>query len=121
MKLIDTSVWIRFFNAGEPATKNAELRELIRNGEAAFCDLVRLELQSCRQTETRAIELLVATLPVLEHSPEVWDRAYHIARKCRKLGKPVPTTDILIHATAEEHHCAILHEDKHFDMLAQIK
>ena len=91
MKLIDTSVWIRFFNAGEPTTKNADLRELIRNGEAAFCDLVRLELQSRRQTETRAIELLVATPPVLEHSPEVWDRAYHIARNAENSESPCQT------------------------------
>jgi hypothetical protein len=34
MKLVDTSVWIRFFKAGQPSAKTTELRELIRRGEA---------------------------------------------------------------------------------------
>ena len=121
MKLVDTSVWLRFFNDRQPSAKTAELRELIRTGEAAFCDLVRLELQGCRKTENRAIELLVDTLPMLEHNPEAWERACLLARKCRKLGKSVPNTDILIQATALEHKCEVLHEDKHFAMLSQLE
>lgn len=120
MKLIDTSAWISFINPNHGSHKNEELRALIQNGEAALCDLVQMELQGYKQSEAKAIQLIVDTIPKLEHSTEVWDLACQLARKCRTVGKPVPYTDILIFATAQHHDCQVLHNDKHFDLLAKI-
>ena len=120
MKLIDTSAWISFINPKYQSPKNAELRKLIQQGKAALCDLVQLELQGYKQSEAKAVELIVETVPKLEHSPQVWSLAYKIARKCRIAGKPVPNTDIHIYATAQHHGCEVFHNDKHFDWLAEI-
>ena len=120
MKLVDTSAWISFINPKHQSPKNAELRKLIQQGEAALCDLVQLELQGYKQSEAKAIQLIVETVPKLEHCTEVWYLACKIARKCRTAGKPVPNTDILIYATAQHHGCQVFHNDKHFDWLDEV-
>ena len=120
MKLIDTSAWISFINPKHHSPKNVELRQLIQKGEAALCDMVQLELQGYKQSEAKAVQLIVETVPKLDITPKVWSLACQIARKCRIAGKPVPNTDILIYATAQHHGYEVFHNDKHFDWLDEI-
>ncbi|MGK0176646.1 MAG: putative nucleic acid-binding protein [Zhongshania aliphaticivorans] len=120
MKLIDTSAWISFINPKYHSPKNAELRELIRKNEVTICNFVQLELQGYKQSDEKAVRLIIETVPKLELSTDIWDLAFKIARKCRIAGRPVPNSDILIYATAQHHGCQVFHNDKHFDWLAEI-
>lgn len=120
MKLVDTSAWINFINPKHRSPKNEELRELIKENQAATCGLVHLELQGYKQSEKKAVQLIMESTPVLETPLEVWKFACKVARLCRKSGRPVPNTDVLIYATALHHNCEVFHNDKHFDWLTEI-
>lgn len=120
MKLIDTSSWISFINPKYKSPKNNDLRELIRNREAALCDYVRLELQGYKDSENKAVRLLGETLVNLETNSQVWALACELAVKCRKRGLVIPNSDALIYSVALHHHCGIFHNDKHFDWLDEI-
>jgi len=120
MKLVDTSSWIHFINPKFKSPNNPDLRELIRNKEAVLCDFVRLELQSYKDSENKAVSLLTGTLPNLETNPQVWTLACEIALKCRKKGIVIPNSDILIYTIAMHHGCLLFHQDKHFDWLDEI-
>lgn len=120
MKLVDTSAWVNFINPKCRSPKNAGLRELIREKKAVTCGLVHLELQGYKQSEKKAVQLIIESTPVLATSLEVWKLACKISRLCRKKGRPVPNTDILIYATALHHNCEVFHNDKHFDWLTEL-
>lgn len=107
MKLVDTSAWISFINPKYRSPKNVELRELISKYEVAICDFILLELQGYKQSEEKAVQLIVKTVPKLELSTDIWTLAFKIARKCRIAGRPIPNSDILIYATAQSHGCQI--------------
>ena len=122
MKLIDTSSWIHQMRAtGDPAVRT-RVEALLRAGEAAWCDMVRLEIwagvgNDREQRVLREYEAVVAELPI---DADVWQAACDLASRARRAGKTVPASDILICACARRHGVAIEHADAHFDMLAAL-
>lgn len=118
--LVDTSIWLDFFNKKKKFSHAQQLQELLHEGKAAWCPMVRLELQRSGRNRESTITLFSEILPDLKITQIVWNLAYTIALDCAKKGRPVPNTDILIYATALHHNCQVLHNDKHFDWLAEI-
>lgn len=121
MHLIDTSAWIDYFKTtGDPGVRE-RVGALLKQSDASWCELVFLELQgSPNSRQSAAISALEPVLPLYPINQSCWTYAYEIARMSRKLGKPVPNTDILIYATATIYHVKVLHNDKHFDRLDKI-
>lgn len=121
MLLIDTSWWIEFIRLeGNPALRE-QVADALKSGDAYWCDMVRLELQRASGKSTKnLVPQLDDTLPLLETSRAVWDRACELARLARQSGKPVPNTDILIFAVAQVHQVEIGHKDRHFDTLLHL-
>ena len=100
----------------------ARVEALLRAGEAAWCDMVRLEIwagvgNEREQRVLREYEAVVAELPI---DADVWQAACDLASRARRAGKTVPASDILICACARRHGVAIEHADAHFDMLAGV-
>lgn len=120
MHLIDTSIWLDFLNKKSEIELAQRVQELMANKNAAWCPMIRLELQRAGKERASALALLDEVLPSFEISPAVWHLAHQLAQACSRKGKPVPNTDILIYATAQHHGCQIFHNDKHFDWLAEI-
>ncbi len=94
-----------------------EVRALLKSGEAAWCDVVRIELWNGarghhEESVLHEMEQILPNLPIL---PEVWSRAIMTARRVRGAGRTVPVTDHLIKACAHIHGVDLLHADKHFD------
>lgn len=54
-------------------------------------------------------------------SDAVWTEAERLGRECRKLGKPVPASDLVIAATAFVHGAAVEAEDGHFLLLDKLR
>lgn len=120
MYLIDTSIWLDFINKKSEIELAQRVQELMASKQAAWCPMIKLELQRAGKERASALALLDEVLPSLDITPEVWQRSHQLAQACSRQGKPVPNTDILIYATALHHGCKVFHNDKHFDWLAEM-
>lgn len=119
--LIDTSAWIEALRPEGDETVRREVRSLLEDGAAVFCDLVLLELWNGARgsRERQYLEELERELPTLATTDEVWERSKDLARSCRQKGLTIPATDLLIAACAEHHGARLLHRDDHFDRIRE--
>lgn len=60
------------------------------------------------------------TLPSLPIDAAVWDRAATLASGARRRGITIPATDLLVAACARHHEVALLHHDRHFELIASL-
>jgi predicted nucleic acid-binding protein len=123
MTLIDSSSWIHALRK----TGNEEVRkrvfQLIVDGDAAWCDVVRLELRqgAVHPKEHVFLRELEADLPSMPMTPTVWDAACDLAVALRHAGQTVPLTDVMIFACAKTHGLDLEHQDKHFLTLSAVQ
>lgn len=122
MKLVDTSAWVQQLRAkGEPSVR-ARVENLLRNGEAAWCAPVRLELWAGvgREPEGKILRAYEETLPDLSVTAIVWEQAQAMAERGRRKGFRAPAMDILIASCARYHRVEVEHDDSDFDWLMEI-
>ena len=119
--LVDTSAWIDALRTdGDPVVR-VEVRTVVSQGTALFCDMVLLELWNGARGEAE-VELLAdleRDVECVVTTAEVWSTARRMARACREKGITVPTTDLLIAGCAETHSLSLLHHDAHFEAIAR--
>lgn len=119
--LIDTSAWIASFKK----TGNIQLKEFLKNsilaGLATTSPIIILELlQGCRTLEERdALKIKLESLDLLSITQSAWERSYELAFSLRKKGLTIPTADLIIAAIAIENNSMIVHQDEHYEMIAQ--
>jgi len=115
--LVDTSIWIDFF-AGRDTPYVATLEQLILDEEdLALCGIILTEiLQGIGDDASyRQVKRFLDPLIMLPMPETVYVRAADIYRKLRKAGITIrKTNDCIIAATALEHRCQLLHNDKDF-------
>ena len=120
----DTTAWIAL-RRGRPAAV-AGVRRLLRRGTLAVCDPVALELLRGARN-ARELDVLragLSVLPTCAVAPSAWARAKDtleglaLQRGGRHRG--VPPMDLLIAAVAHEHGLPVLHDDAHYDLIAQV-
>jgi predicted nucleic acid-binding protein len=118
MKLVDTSAWIEYLRVGTSETAE-NVEALVLSDEAAWCDMVMLELWSGArgQGEKRKLAELSAAAPRLETTDEVWRLACRLAARCRDKGKTFPAADVLVAACAACHEVELEHKDEHFEII----
>ena len=118
-RLIDSSAWIEFLRRGGDSKVRGDVETVLMGHQAFICPMVYLELvRGTGEHSSRALSLIRDQVSWLDHGLQVWSRAYSLAARLRKLGRPVPNTDILIFATAREHQIKLVHCDAHFEVLA---
>lgn len=119
MILIDTSAWIHQLRVNGDPEVDQKVRELLKSGEAVWCDAVRLELWNGArgEQETAILKEMEQSVPCLAITPDVWTRAIETIRRTRKAGMTIPPVDHLIKACAHLHKVNLLHADKHFDLI----
>lgn len=107
-------------NGDAAARRRVEL--LLLSGEATWCPMVRLELWAGvgNERERDMLRDYEQTIPELNVDDEVWQEAAELADRCRRAGKTVPATDLIIAACARRHQVPLEHADRHFDTLAQL-
>jgi predicted nucleic acid-binding protein len=119
--VVDTSVWIDFFNNPELEGNN-RLEELIRDqNRAAICGVILQEiLQGIRgQNSYELTRQRLLFLPFLEAPREVHLLAASIYRDLRKRGVTVPSVDAAIAAIAIHHGFPLFTRDDHFTEIAR--
>ena len=122
MILVDTSVWIDFF-AGRDLPQVATLEQFIHDSQdIALCGIILTEILQgiADDTTHRRVRRYLAPLILLPMPEVVFVRAAVIYRKLRKQGMTIrKTNDGIIAATALQHHCRLLHNDKDFAPIAR--
>ncbi len=122
MILVDTSVWIDFF-AGRGPPEVTSLEQAIREGEdLALCGIILTEiLQGIRDDAVHdRVRRYLRPLLFLSMEEAVFVQAAGIYRRLRAQGITIrKTNDCIIAATALEHGCALLHNDKDFVPIAR--
>jgi predicted nucleic acid-binding protein len=124
MILVDTSVWIEFFN-GIGATGVRMLEELIEwEEDVCISDYILTEVlqgfKRDRDFELAQKHLLCFPLYSLK-GLDSYIKAAQIYRKCRKQGMTIrKTVDCMIAQTAIENNLILLHHDSDFDKIASV-
>jgi predicted nucleic acid-binding protein len=126
MILVDSSVWIDFFN-GRPGAPIERLADLLVDGSAplAMADLVLFEvLRGFRhEQDFQAARRTLAALPVIEIGGEAEAmRAAQHYRALRAAGVTVRSPiDVLLASYCIEHDHPLMHADRDFDALESLR
>lgn len=126
MIVVDSSVWIDFFN-GRPGAPVDRLSDLLADGTAplAMADLVLYEvLRGFRhEQDFQAARRTLAALPVLDVGGEAEAlRAAQHYRALRAAGITVRSPiDVLLASYCIEHDHALLHADRDFAALESLR
>ncbi len=113
--LVDTSIWIEFFN--HPESKSGEqLEQLIINDRVVYSGIILAELlQGAKiEKEYREIKENMVVFPFLETGYETWHLTGKTAYNLRRKGITIPISDLLIASQAKENNCLVYTFDKHF-------
>lgn len=123
MKLVDTSCWIEVLRPAGNLAIRQYIYDLMDDDEAAWCDVIRLELwNSLRgQHDAKRLNDLEAHLPSLSITDEILGDSIDLAILARGKGLTVPSLDLIIAACARYHKVEIESRDKHFEQLAALK
>ena len=120
--LVDTSIWIEFFN--RPNSKHGEhLEQLIIDDRVVYTGIILAELLqgSKKEKEYRQIKDNMIVFPFLEANYKTWVVAGKTAFTLRRKGITIPITDILIACLAIENNCLIFSLDQHFQDIPNIE
>ena len=122
LTLIDTSSWVEALRKDGNAQVRQRVQNLMLEECAAWCEMILLELWNGARGdyEKKMLRELEHEMISLSITTDVWNLAKELARKCRKAGQTVPSTDLLIVACGLFHHVLIDHQDNHFDVILQI-
>jgi predicted nucleic acid-binding protein len=121
--LVDSSVWVDFFNGYVSPERNA-LAELFDSPhEICTCGVVVSEVFQGLKRMPDRLRLAELFLDLTFLEPSGIDRYFHAAdlyRALRQRGKTIRSTiDCLIAVVAEEHGCALLARDRNLTTILQ--
>lgn len=121
MVLVDTSVWIAFFREGASRAAK-ELDVLLEEGSACFCGLVEAELlPGLRREDRTRVRALMAGLPCLEISTDIWTDVAEIQERSLAQGLgPFSIPDLILTAVALRNKVPLFSLDRHFVSLARV-
>ncbi len=123
MVLVDTSVWIDVFRDGS-GTRRDKLAGTLADEPVVLARFHQLEmLQGCRdEREWSILSAYLADQEYLELPESGWEDAAHIFFDLRRLGRTVRSpVDCCIAQVAMHHDVLLLHRDKDFETIADIR
>ncbi len=118
--LIDTSAWICALRKNGNPKIRARVADLLERERVSTCGMIKLELLGGTKSE-QEYTMLKARLNALEDESNefsLWETAFAMAYKLRRSGLTIPSTDILIAASALITQATLVHVDRHFDLIA---
>ncbi len=120
--LIDTSVWIPFFNLPRSIEKTIPDR-LIDRGDVVMTGVVLSELLQgvSGAKERNQIHAAFLPFPFLEATFHTWALAGELGLKLRSRGRKTPLSDLVLAAVAIENNAVLFTKDKHFDNIPGLK
>ncbi len=121
MILVDSSVWVNFFQSS-PGRAGAELRRMIdENHPFAITGVVVSEVLQGLSRDAGPIERFLAACDMLNPTGfETYRNAAALFRTARSRGISLTTIDTLIAAVAIEHRASVFTLDRDFARMARI-
>ena len=119
--LVDSSAWIHFLRTEDSHPSALTLQTLLRQDLVATTWLIRLELLSGTPTEEvyRVLDADLAALRQLALTEPLFQAASWLRWQLHRKGVVVPVVDSLIATCALHYDCALLHDDRHFRLIAR--
>jgi hypothetical protein len=119
--LIDTCIWIPFFNRPQSEEKRI-VDTLLDDDRAALIGPIAVEiLQGIpREPQAAYVASLLRGLRCLETGWEDWLEAARRGRRCAAAGHRLPLSDLILAAVAIRHDAEIYTTDPHFELLAGV-
>lgn len=118
--LVDTSVWIEALRPRGRQSLRDWVRKQMLQKTIVLAPPVRMEFLIGTKNERQFARLKdhLDALTMLANDNAVWERAAVVGGLTRRQGITVPFMDILIAAWALEEDCVLVHQDRHYEMLA---
>jgi len=119
MFLIDSSAWIEYLRPkGSPEIKE-RVKDILQKEEGVSCGIVVVEILRGAKNEKDFQTLYdsITSLPQIPIDDSVIERASKWGFLLDRKGKVLPTTDLLIAATAYK-RAQILHADSDFELIS---
>lgn len=120
--LVDSSIWVDFYRP----KASEEIRDVVTEAlalDAVFTvSLIAAEVVQGAPDEP-TLETLLDDFSALREIPldlEVGAGAARIGYALRRLGRPMPATDLMIAAAALRAECELWHRDAHFETIAEV-
>ena len=119
--LADSSAWSHFLRQGDSHPSGILLKTFLQQDVVATTWIIRLELLSGTPTEEayRALDADVAELRQLPLTDPLFQAASALRWRLQRKGIAIPVTDCLIATCAIFYDCALLHDDRHFPLIAR--
>ena len=119
--LFDSSAWIHFLRHSDSHPIALLLKTLLQQDVVATTWLIRLELLSGTPTEEayHALDADVAALRQLALTDAIFQAASRLRWQLQRKGLAISTIDVLIAACALHYDCTLLHDDRHFHLIAR--
>ena len=114
--LIDTSVWIAYFQANPPAGIADQVDEILNKSDVCVPKIVIAELIQGAHSEKdlKTIREFLDAFTIIAEGDGAWVEAGKLSYALKKKGKTVNLADCYVAVLAKENHCSILTLDKHF-------
>jgi predicted nucleic acid-binding protein len=114
--LIDTCIWVPYFNRPR-STEKSVVDSLLDDDRAAITGPILTEiLQGFRRDEHADwVASLLRNLQVLEPRWDDWRQAAKLGRDLASKGKRLPLTDLVVAALGLRFKCAVYTTDPHFE------
>jgi len=120
--IVDTSVWIEFFDRNNPSVRG-DLETLLRQEEVATAGMVLAELRrGCRSApQVRGLQQAMEPLVYLEADRNSWLRAGELVAECSARGFQVGIADCLLAALAMRESASIFTLDRDFERIPRLR
>jgi len=118
--LIDTSIWIEFFNMARGQVFQ-EVTQLLREDPTAYSGMIALELIRGAKTakELKTLENLFQSIARFDEQPSSHIQAGHLGHKLAGKGITMGTVDLLIAQVAIDHALSLYTQDHRFSSIAK--
>ncbi len=120
--LIDTCMWIPFFNRPQSETKRS-IDELLDEDRAALIGPVVTEILCGFRRDAQAdwVSSVLRGVRYLELVWDDWRDASKLGRQLAAQGHVLPLSDLALAALALRLDCSIYSTDPHFDLIPDLK
>ena len=118
MVIVDSSVWILFFQA-RASPEHLEVDRLLMQGEVLMLGVIVAELLQGARTERELASLhqRLTSLPYAQETQEAWTRVGRLSYQLLQRGVTITLVDLLIADLAKEYACPVYTLDEHFKQM----
>ncbi len=120
--LIDTCIWVPFFNRPQSAEKKAVDALLDEDRAVLIGPIVTEILQGIpREAQANHVASLLRGVRCLETVWEDWIDAARLGRRLAAVGHRLPLSDLILAAVSLRLDAEIYSTDPHFDLIGELK